>query len=203
MSTSTSSAAGSTATVAVEVWMRPEDSVTGTRWTRWTPDSCFSREYAFLPLTSSTISLNPPRSEGEAESTSVFQRWRSAWRWYISYSVPAHSAASSPPAPARISTTTSLPSLGSLGTRRASRRVRSSAARASAVSASPRRNAAISGSGSSLARLVASSACCRAARYSRNGATISPSSDRSLPSLRRRSGSFATSGDAISPCRRS
>ncbi len=42
--TSTSSASGRTATVAVEVWIRPEDSVTGTRWTRWTPDSCFRRE---------------------------------------------------------------------------------------------------------------------------------------------------------------
>ena len=78
MSTSTSSASGSTATVAVEVWIRPEDSVTGTRWTRWTPDSCFSREYASLPRTSSTTSLNPPRSDGEAESTSVFHRCRSA-----------------------------------------------------------------------------------------------------------------------------
>ena len=34
----------STATVAVEVWTRPPDSVSGTRWTRWTPDSNFSRE---------------------------------------------------------------------------------------------------------------------------------------------------------------
>ena len=33
----------STATVAVEVWTRPPDSVSGTRWTRWTPDSNFSR----------------------------------------------------------------------------------------------------------------------------------------------------------------
>src|SRR5688572_31412861 len=31
---STSSASGSTATVAVDVWMRPEASVAGTRWTR-------------------------------------------------------------------------------------------------------------------------------------------------------------------------
>ena len=34
----------STATVAVEVWTRPPDSVSGTRWTRWTPDSYFIRE---------------------------------------------------------------------------------------------------------------------------------------------------------------
>ena len=34
----------STATVAVEVWTRPPDSVSGTRCTRWTPDSYFIRE---------------------------------------------------------------------------------------------------------------------------------------------------------------
>ncbi len=34
---STSSASGRTATVTVDVWMRPADSVTGTRCTRWTP----------------------------------------------------------------------------------------------------------------------------------------------------------------------
>jgi len=43
MSTSTSSLSGSTATVAVEVCMRPLDSVAGTLWTRWTPDSYFMR----------------------------------------------------------------------------------------------------------------------------------------------------------------
>ena len=41
--TSTSSASGSTATVAAEVWIRPPDSVTGTRWTRCGPDSNLSR----------------------------------------------------------------------------------------------------------------------------------------------------------------
>src|SRR3989304_411577 len=41
--TSTSSASGSTATVAVEVWMRPLASVTGTRWTRGTPLSYLRR----------------------------------------------------------------------------------------------------------------------------------------------------------------
>ena len=34
MSMSTSSASGKTATVAAEVWIRPPDSVSGTRWTR-------------------------------------------------------------------------------------------------------------------------------------------------------------------------
>ena len=40
---STSSASGMTATVMVEVWMRPCASVAGTRCTRWTPDSYFMR----------------------------------------------------------------------------------------------------------------------------------------------------------------
>ena len=41
---STSSASGITATVAVEVWMRPWASVAGTRCTRCTPDSYLSQE---------------------------------------------------------------------------------------------------------------------------------------------------------------
>ena len=44
ISTSTSSASGITATVAVEVWMRPCDSVSGTRWTRWVPASHLNTE---------------------------------------------------------------------------------------------------------------------------------------------------------------
>ena len=44
ISTSTSSASGITATVAVEVWMRPCASVAGTRCTRCTPDSYLSCE---------------------------------------------------------------------------------------------------------------------------------------------------------------
>ena len=43
ISISTSSASGRTTTVAVEVWIRPDDSVAGTRWTRWTPPSNLSR----------------------------------------------------------------------------------------------------------------------------------------------------------------
>ena len=42
--TSTSSTSGMTATVAVEVWMRPCASVAGTRCTRCTPDSYLSCE---------------------------------------------------------------------------------------------------------------------------------------------------------------
>ena len=57
MSTSTSSASGSTATVAAEVWMRPEASVSGTRCTRCTPDSNFSLAKAPRPRISAMISL--------------------------------------------------------------------------------------------------------------------------------------------------
>ena len=39
---STSATSGSTATVQVDVWMRPCDSVAGTRCTRCVPDSNFS-----------------------------------------------------------------------------------------------------------------------------------------------------------------
>ena len=44
ISISMSSASGSTATVAVEVWMRPAASVAGTRCTRCTPLSYLSAE---------------------------------------------------------------------------------------------------------------------------------------------------------------
>src|SRR3990172_2568965 len=49
MSISISLASANTATVAVEVWMRPCDSVTGTRCTRWTPDSYLRRAEAARP----------------------------------------------------------------------------------------------------------------------------------------------------------
>ena len=45
ISTSTASASGSTSTPAAEVWMRPCDSVTGTRWTRCTPPSYLSQAH--------------------------------------------------------------------------------------------------------------------------------------------------------------
>ena len=47
----------SAATVAAEVWMRPDASVSGTRCTRWTPLSNFSRANTPRPLISATISL--------------------------------------------------------------------------------------------------------------------------------------------------
>jgi hypothetical protein len=48
---------GSTATVQAEVWMRPWDSVSGTRCTRWAPDSNLSWPYTSLPSMRLMISL--------------------------------------------------------------------------------------------------------------------------------------------------
>ena len=81
--TSTSSISGSTATVAVEVWTRPPDSVSGTRWTRWTPLSNFSREKAPSPWMVKQISLIPPSSVSLTLSTSTLQRLASAYMAYI------------------------------------------------------------------------------------------------------------------------
>jgi hypothetical protein len=71
MVTSTGSASGRTLTPAAEVWMRPCDSVTGTRCTRCTPASYFSRDQAPLPLTANTASLIPSRSEALSDRTST------------------------------------------------------------------------------------------------------------------------------------
>src|SRR6056297_2245576 len=54
---STSFASGRTATVAVDVWTLPPDSVTGTLWTLWTPLSYFSLLNATRPSTLKEISL--------------------------------------------------------------------------------------------------------------------------------------------------
>ena len=62
--TSTSSASGSTATVTVEVWMRPCDSVAGTRWTRWTPRSYLSRLHDAAALDERIASFMPPTPVG-------------------------------------------------------------------------------------------------------------------------------------------
>jgi hypothetical protein len=51
ISISTSSTSGRTATVAAEVWIRPPASVVGTRWTRWTTLSNFSRPKTPSPVT--------------------------------------------------------------------------------------------------------------------------------------------------------
>ena len=61
--------------------MRPWDSVTGTRCTRCTPPSYFSRDQAPsapLPFTATVASLTPPRPVTVESRISVFQPRRSA-----------------------------------------------------------------------------------------------------------------------------
>ena len=77
--TSTSSASGSTATVTVDVWMRPLASVTGTRWTRCTPLSNLSCLYTSVPEMRQMTSLNPPRSPGLLLIGCTFQPCSSAY----------------------------------------------------------------------------------------------------------------------------
>ena len=57
ISISISSASGSTATVAAEVWMRPPVSVSGMRCTRCTPNSNFRRANTPSPEIDAMISL--------------------------------------------------------------------------------------------------------------------------------------------------
>ena len=78
ISTSISSASGSTATVAALVWIRPWLSVSGTRCTRCGPPSYFSRDHAVGPFTTNDTSRNPPWSDGWLDSTSSFRPWVSA-----------------------------------------------------------------------------------------------------------------------------
>ena len=56
----------------------PPLSVSGTRCTRWTPDSYFRREYAPFPLTRKTHSLKPPSPLSLTLVSSTFQPFASA-----------------------------------------------------------------------------------------------------------------------------
>ena len=142
MSTSTSLASGSTATEAAEVWIRPWDSVTGTRWTRWGPPSCSRRCQAPSPLTRKVTSFNPSRSEGLDDRTSTFQPLAAAYRVYMSKRSLAKRFASSPPSVPRISMITFRPALGSVGSSwsrsSSSRRLMSASARSTSVRARSR-----------------------------------------------------------------
>ncbi len=160
ISTSKSSTTGSTATVTVEVWMRPLDSVIGTRCTRCTPDSYFSREYAPAPLTSKITSLKPPIPVSLLVKRPIFQRWFSAKRLYMRYKSAAKSAASSPPVPARISTMVSRLSSGSFGTRRSIMLSYKAAASSCSDSISSCTRASISGSDSPSTMVCAPASCC-------------------------------------------
>src|SRR5699024_12062545 len=76
-----------TSTPAAEVWIRPWDSVTGTRWTRCTPPSYFSCAHTpsagssiDFDLTAIEMSLYPPRSDSVASRIWVPQPFRSEER---------------------------------------------------------------------------------------------------------------------------
>ena len=71
--TSTSSTSGSTVTVDDDVWIRPWLSVAGTRCTRCGPPSNLRLRQAVSPLTSNVMSLNPPMSLTDDDSTLTFQ----------------------------------------------------------------------------------------------------------------------------------
>ena len=68
----------STATVAVDVGMRPCDSVSGTRCTRCVPPSHLNTRYAPSPFTANVTSLYPPPSLGLDPSSSTLKPRRSA-----------------------------------------------------------------------------------------------------------------------------
>jgi len=78
ISTSTSSASGSTATVTAEVWMRPWASVTGTRCTRCVPDSYLSLLYTRSPEMEAMTSLYPPTPLSLVLRSSTFHLQSSA-----------------------------------------------------------------------------------------------------------------------------
>ena len=78
MESSVSPTSGSTATVAVLVWMRPLLSVTGTRLTQCAPASKRSRRQASSPRTSQTSSRRPPSSVSLTDSSRVCQPRRAA-----------------------------------------------------------------------------------------------------------------------------
>ena len=118
MRISTSSASGSTATVAAEVWIRPAASVSGTRWTRCTPDSNLSLAKTSRPLIKAVASLNPPRPVSERSRISNRHPRNAAYLWYMRKSSAANNAASSPPVPARTSRIALRSSSASFGKQR-------------------------------------------------------------------------------------
>ena len=63
--------------------MRPCASVSGTRCTRCTPLSNFSREYAPSPSTMKLISLKPPSSVSFAPMRSVLKPFAVAYMVYM------------------------------------------------------------------------------------------------------------------------
>ena len=141
-----------------------------------------------------TTSLKPPIPFSLTLTSSVFQRLRSAKRTYIRYSSDANNAASSPPAPARISTITFFSSFGSFGRSRIFNSCSSSSMRFFAAFNSSFAISRISSSDSSSRSARLSSTSCFAFLYSLYASTIGARSDCSFISLRKRFVSLATSG---------
>mmetsp|Transcript_9721 Transcript_9721/g.58988 ORF Transcript_9721/g.58988 Transcript_9721/m.58988 type:complete len:222 (-) Transcript_9721:413-1078(-) len=144
--TMTSSTSGMMATVAVDVWTLPWDSVAGTRWTRCTPASYFSLLYTLSPEICSTHSLYPPDSAMELLTYSTFHPCVCAYLVNIRTKSPAQIPASSPPVPARISSMIFFSSRGSLGSSISLSLSSSSASSASSTSNSSSAMALNSGS---------------------------------------------------------
>ena len=112
ISTSTSSASGSTATVAALVWIRPWLSVSGTRCTRCGPPSYFSRDHASSPFTTNETSRNPPCRTAGSTAPRASSRASRRSAGTCGTGRRPRGCASSPPSVPWITTMTFLPSFG-------------------------------------------------------------------------------------------
>ncbi len=195
-----SSTSGKTSTPVVDVWIRPCDSVAGTRWTRCTPPSYFRWAHTPCagsleePLMATWTSLNPPRSDSLRSSSSVFHPFEAAYCRYIRSRSAANRALSAPPSPCLISMITSRASSGSRGIR--SRRSRSwvSARRSSRAGTSSAK------ASSSRARSRAATRSSDAATHASWAATIRLNSAYRLLTRFARAGSACTAGSDSSIC---
>ena len=101
------SISGTTSTAAKDVCRRPWLSNGEIRTSRWVPASTDRTPNAYGALISKVADFRPASSAYEVSSTAVPYPFRSAQRRYIRISISAKSAASTPPAPARMVTTAS------------------------------------------------------------------------------------------------
>ncbi len=145
-------------------------------------------------------SLVPPEPFSLTFRTSTRQPWRSAYLEYMRNRSAAKSAASSPPAPARISSTTFFASLGSFGTSSTRISARSASRRASRLWSSSCASSRMSGSFISPSVAVS---CSTTSLYSRNFSTSGCISDSALECERNLVVSACTAGSDISAISRS
>ena len=198
ISTSNSSASGSTATVAALVCTRPCVSVAGTRCTRCTPLSYFMIPYTPSPVTLKMISLYPPEEPSLKLDTAILQPLVSMYLLYMRNRSPAKRAASSPPVPPRISMMTFLSSSGSAGTRSSLISSSSSGMRFSLSASSSRSISLVSASSSIASISLASAMFWMQPTYSLRASTMRPRSLYSLVSLTYLFWSAITLGSVIS-----